>query len=531
MDNTVCIIGSGPTGIAAAHCLIERGISVCLLDGGLKLENHRQANLEKLSGLSPFEWAQSEVEFLKGDMKATDSGVAVKLTYGSDYPYRDAERIFLNPNKEIGVAASLGCGGFSSVWGAAMLPYLPEDTADWAIKIDDLSEHYKAVIKLTGLAGREDALGERFPLYGRSHNLVPLSSHIKSFLSDLEKSETELKRRGVLFGQSRLAVAERNLHGTECAACRLCMYGCPYGLIYNSADALPELRKSSLFTYHTDVIVERFSENETGATVYARHRESGQKLVFNAKRLMIGAGVLSTARLVLESMNDYDSEVTLKDSQYFLLPLLRFAATKEAENEPQTTLSQAFIEVLDEAVSDKSVHLQIYGYNELYRQAIEHKLRVFGNITNPAINAFLRRFILIQGYLHSDYSHSIRLRLEKSAKPDAISKLSMKVRHNPETDEKLKKLIAKLASLRSIFKAVPLKYLLKKGEVGRGFHTGGTFPMRVQPEKFETDTLGRLPNWKKIHLIDASVFPSIPANTITFTAMANAHRVASQIEV
>jgi choline dehydrogenase-like flavoprotein len=55
--------------------------------------------------------------------------------------------------------------------------------------------------------------------------------------------------------------------------------------------------------------------------------------------------------------------------------------------------------------------------------------------------------------------------------------------------------------------------------------------MRDQPQKFETDTLGRLPAWDKIHLIDASVFPSVPASTITLTAMANAHRIASQIDI
>jgi len=31
-----------------------------------------------------------------------------------------------------------------------------------------------------------------------------------------------------------------------------------------------------------------------------------------------------------------------------------------------------------------------------------------------------------------------------------------------------------------------------------------------------------------VHLLDASVFPSIPATTITLTVMANAHRIATQ---
>jgi choline dehydrogenase-like flavoprotein len=31
----------------------------------------------------------------------------------------------------------------------------------------------------------------------------------------------------------------------------------------------------------------------------------------------------------------------------------------------------------------------------------------------------------------------------------------------------------------------------------------------------------------RVHLVDASVLPSIPATSITFSVMANAHRIAS----
>jgi choline dehydrogenase-like flavoprotein len=41
--------------------------------------------------------------------------------------------------------------------------------------------------------------------------------------------------------------------------------------------------------------------------------------------------------------------------------------------------------------------------------------------------------------------------------------------------------------------------------------------------------LGRLAAWDNIHLVDASVFPSVPATTFTLTVMANAHRIASRV--
>ena len=72
---------------------------------------------------------------------------------------------------------------------------------------------------------------------------------------------------------------------------------------------------------------------------------------------------------------------------------------------------------------------------------------------------------------------------------------------------------------------VPLLPMLKIAEPGRSFHTGGSFPMATQPRGFQTDLLGRLPGWKHTHAVDATVFPSIPATTITLSVMANAHRI------
>jgi len=69
--------------------------------------------------------------------------------------------------------------------------------------------------------------------------------------------------------------------------------------------------------------------------------------------------------------------------------------------------------------------------------------------------------------------------------------------------------------------------MLKAADPGRGFHTGGSFPMSNAPTGFQSDTLGRTHGLKRIHLVDSSTMPSIAATTVTFTAMANAHRIGS----
>jgi choline dehydrogenase-like flavoprotein len=51
--------------------------------------------------------------------------------------------------------------------------------------------------------------------------------------------------------------------------------------------------------------------------------------------------------------------------------------------------------------------------------------------------------------------------------------------------------------------------------------------MRRNPGAFEVDLQGRPTGFSRVHLVDASVFPSLPATTITLSVMANAHRIGS----
>jgi choline dehydrogenase-like flavoprotein len=98
---------------------------------------------------------------------------------------------------------------------------------------------------------------------------------------------------------------------------------------------------------------------------------------------------------------------------------------------------------------------------------------------------------------------------------------------NEATRPLLRKLMRKLLRHTRSLGAVPLAPLLRVGLPGQGFHTGGSFPMRDRPGAFETDVLGRVAGLARIHAVDATVFPTIPATTITLTAMANAHRIGS----
>jgi choline dehydrogenase-like flavoprotein len=187
-------------------------------------------------------------------------------------------------------------------------------------------------------------------------------------------------------------------------------------------------------------------------------------------------------------------------------------------------LSQIFIEIF----SPQTVHLQVYSYNDLIGKAVRKSLGPLRNTLESLARELENRLLLIQGFLHSDHSSQIAVTL-RSSSGGTPERLELKPIINPEARKAVGSVVRKLMKNSLKLGAIPLPMLLQFAEPGRSFHSGGTFPMRDNPGEFETDILGRPSGWKRIHAVDATVFPSIAATTITLTAMANAHRIGSQV--
>ena len=430
MASMIYVIGSGPTGVAAAAALLKGNQQVTMLDAGFQLEPERRQIVNQLAMGQPADWPAASVARMKDGFSANGAGIPLKYCYGSDFPYRDTGRWLPQEAAGVGLLPSLAQGGLSNVWGGAVLPYLPAELARWPISFEQLAPHYQAVLSWMGLSARHDDLAELFPLCHSNPEALPISRQADGLLRDLQRHRQELRSRGIWFGSSRLAVRAKDPRHVPCAACGLCMYGCPYGLIYNAQSTLADLRRNADFSYRGGVIVERFSESGGRVRISIKSAVDGGRTVLEGSRLYVGAGVLSSTRLVLESLEAFDQPLTLRDSQYFLLPLVRYRRTPAVAKEALHTLSQVFLEVFDRDLSEHSVHLQIYGYNDLFRQALESSLGCAAAVMRPIVGQFLERFLLIQGYLHSDLSATIEATLQKASRGQP-SRLRLVPRLNP----------------------------------------------------------------------------------------------------
>jgi ferredoxin len=523
--DTHCVIGSGPAGAAAASALLARGAQVLMLDAGIELEPDCAQIVRELSQKNPADWPPAKSASLHGGKGDNLKGLPHKKLFGSDFPYRETEAK-IPWRGDDALRPSLALGGLSNVWGSTVLPLRESDIADWPIKRSDLDEHYRAAAKIMGLAARRDDLEELFPIHAANAVALKPSRQAELVLKNLERRRDALRDHGWLFGQSRMAIrAADSPRGPGCVYCGHCMTGCVYGCIYNSAFTIRELQQQPNFRYERDIIVTRLRENADAnadtVSIEGFHRQTGRPVEFGARRVYLGAGVIPTAQIVLRSQNAFDQPLTLRDSQYFLFPIILARGGGDVQNEALHTLSQVFIELNHQRISRRSVHLQIYTYSDLIAGAVRQSLGGLKFLA-PALQ---KRLLIVQGYLHSDESASIEMTLKRDGQRDF---LQLEPVLNPETPLVVKRVVGELFKQCRALGGFVVPPMLQIARPGRGFHCGSSLPMRAQPGNFESDLLGRPSGWSRIHVVDASVLPTVPATTITFSVMANAHRIASQ---
>jgi choline dehydrogenase-like flavoprotein len=518
------VIGSGPAAIAATYALVKHGYHVTVLDAGIDLEPERQRVVEHLQPLAYEDWDRASLRVLREGSGATVSGVPLKRVYGSDFPYRSAVEFLGLEREHVAGFTSLARGGLSNVWGSAVMPFRLSDLADWpAVTRDALGAAYGGVFEFMPLAATEDDLAQTFPLYINRPQAFTPSSQAKALLDRMHQHRDRLHERGITFGRSRLAVqASGGPNGLDCVYCGMCMYGCPRDLIYKSSHTLDDLVRAGHVTYVPDVVVDQLSEDGTTVHIQVHHRTSGQHGPLEADRVFVACGGFGTARLMLNSLSARGATLKMGDSQYFLLPVMAVKGERGVSRARLHTLAQIFIELEDQELSSYPVHLQLYTYNDLYANAMRAMFGPVYPLVSPPATVMLNRLMVIQGYLHSNVSSTASVTLENG-------KLIARRKENPGAVRSVKAITKMLRRNRRSLGFSPITPMLKIGDHGQGAHIGGTFPMRDIPGPFESDVLGRPYGAQRVHLVDGSVLPSIPATTVTLSIMANAYRIASEV--
>lgn len=491
--------------------LIARGQSVTLVDGGQTLSEQLRQRRDTFASKPAQAWTPEDIATWQSPQLQPSGALTLRL--GSTHAQNPSADLFA-PETQFAGRSSYAAGGLSNVWGAAVLPYRQADIEAWPVRASDLAAHYQAVSEFMPISGAPGGdLQDLFPDFDAS-GLRPLASgpQARELLDRLSRQQTRLRARGVAFGPARQAVRG------DCHLCGQCLHGCPWSMIYSAEQTLNQLRQSERFTYQPGALVSRLSQDGEVCRVLLA---DGTQIT--ADKVFVAAGVYETARLVLASLPDNDRSLTLQDSRQFFLPMLhRWGNRQDPANAPLHTLTKAFIEIDDDTVSPYLTHSQIYSWNEFYaREMIENYGRWLPG-SRAVFEALSKRLLVAQTFVHSEHCDQVELRLDAKT-----NRLVPTIVPNAEMKPTIKRAAAALARAMSKAGLQPLGFAKRIEGPGASFHSGGTLPMSDAPGLLQTDPLGRLSGFEQVHIVDASVLPSIPASTITFTVMANAHRIGS----
>lgn len=500
----VIVVGTGPTAVSALSALVERGEEILLLDAGKGEEVFCPSGVTE-----PFPRIQ-------------DPGVSLLHKEDSGFfPAKPRSReVFATPPfplpEGIEIPTAHAVGGLSRLWGGAILPAHPRDLKEWPLPYEELIFHYRKVLSFIRVSGEKDPLCEEFPLLTDELDPLPLHPGVIPFWERLRRFSDPLREQGILVGRARIAL---RLYGgvSFCTLCGLCFSGCPYDLIYHSAETLTQLLSGGNISYTPGVVVERIEESARKVIVYTRRKEDGLYERWEGERVYLACGALESSAIVLRSLPPGSHRLPLRSSHIFLIPFLGWDRIPSRQG---PSLAQLFFELTGICPCDHTVHLQLYAPSEPLRDLVSARL----NELFPFLPGFFQEtleehLLFFLGFFHSDHSH--RFLIESTP-----SGWSLTLERNPQVRRMVFRVMGRLWRNPRAFPGLSFP-LWELTPIGRGMHFGASFPIRKDPSGYACDLMGRPCGFSRIHLVDTSSLPSLPASTLTLTAMANAHRIAS----
>lgn len=524
----VLVVGSGASGVHFALTLLRRGKRVTLVDVG-----HPgapavapEATLNGLKARLPdpaayFLGDRFEGVLLPGDPAEyygipPSKGHVFRPLDGFDFEARGFAPLF-----------SFARGGLAEVWTGGCYPFHDEDLRDFPFGWTELEPRYAEIARRIGISGTTDDLASFLPPHA---NLLPPlepDGHTRHLLDAYGRKRARLHRRGFRLGRSRVAALTTDLGERKaCTYLGRCLWGCPTGAFYTPSLTLEAMRSDPNFEYVSGVEAVSFRANEGGRIVSlsVRRLADGAVEELALDRLVLAAGTLGTARIVLRSLRGAGVASPalsgLMDNRQVLVPFVspaRAGRRFEDESYPFHLLALT-LDAPDprETVFGLVTTLKTALVHPI-AQALPFDLRTSLDLTR-ALHAALG---LVNVNFHDTRREGNRVTLD----PDD-GRLAIEYAPPPGESGRVREALRRLRRALWTLGAVAAPGMARRRPMGASVHYAGTLPMSREGGPGTTTPSCRSRDFENLWIADGSTFPFLPAKNVTFTLMANAVRVA-----
>lgn len=465
------IVGSGPSGCAAAAALIERGERPVVVDGG---------HVSTPTASPGSEHSQNEP--------------GRKSWFGSEQAYAQTSPPQLLYARSVLARASYGVGGFSRVWGATA------ELQDWADWPEDCRPSLQDEERLWELLPRAVTSwpDEQSP----GANAIPGSPSSRRVMQRLRYSKATQRW---IIQPSAVAIETRPSAPGHCVPCGQCLTGCPRDAIWYSGSVIQSWAARGLVDHRPGVIVERLNEARGVVRVAVRDPRGVRKTLM-ARHVLVAAGALASAGIAIAS--GYRQSLYLKDTATAFGGIIT-AHRASGLDCLAHGLSQWWI-----SDSDHRFLAQVYA------PSLENSTRLAVRV--PRLLRHLKVLELAALHIHPVVAY-----LNETESGGLVVKRSgQKIVVNVHDGGASRSMDRWLRALSRTLRRRGLLMPVGTFEItppGTGYHSGASLPHGV-----ETDSLGRVAGSRRVHFVDSSVIPTISVGSITPTVMINALRITRQ---
>ncbi len=526
------VVGSGCTGAIAAQTLVEKGVQVMMLDGGVTAGN--------LPGLIPDkdyltikrEDLNQHEYFLGRNFEGIPFGnvkTGEHLTPPRKFMLHKVQEWMPLVSETFTPLESLSLGGLGNGWGLGCCMFSAAELNRAGLDASKMNTAYEWVGRHIGISGSNDDTGRYTS--GQFSELMPameMDSTGKNLYQNYQRKKAQLNKQGFYMGRTALALLTRDKEARKAYQYKDLDFYCDKDKsAYRPAFTVEELKKQNNFTYVGGLVAMKFTEENGYVKIECRSHENGETVFFECRKLVLATSCLSTARIVLRSYQAYDTPLPVISNPYSYLPAIQpYMLGRDADQHKVGFAQLSLFYDGDHTNTDVAMS-SIYSYRSLMAFHILKETPMSTRHGYEFLQYMMPAFT-IAGLFHPEHGgQSKYLQLKKHSQ--SLAGDALHVNYKLTDNETLKvahteKLFTKALRTLNCF-------VLKKMNPGHGsgIHYAGTLPFSDNNEKFKLLPNGRLGQTSNVYVADGSGFTYLPAKGLTYSLMANAHNVALNI--
>lgn len=525
----VLVVGSGPGGVNVAARLVEAGLRVTMLDYGNRDEHYADLIPRRpFSELRRDDPAQHRY-FLGDRFEGIPFGpvrVGAQLTPPRMHILADAAERQPVDSPDFAASMSLARGGLGAGWSAGVFPFTDEELGDMGLSLAEMQPHYDAVAERIGVAGNHDDLERFLPPSPAIMPGLQLDSNAEVVWARYQRKRAALNTEGFFLGQTRLAVCTRPHRGRGAYDyLDLDYWADTDRSVYRPQWTLDELLARPNFTYLDRRFVHAFTQTEGRVVVDVEHADTRTAERHEARALVLAAGTFSTARIVLRSLDRYDTPLPFVCNEYAYVPTLNLGMLGRPGRDRRASLAQLTAMVQLEHPRRRVIQAQLFSYRSLLTFKLMKEVPLSGRQALRILRVLIPNFAIL-GIHHEDRpgpGKTCVLRRGTNG-PDRLE-----ITYRPTPEETATQRADERLLLRGFRRlgCIPLK-AIRPGH-GSSIHYAGTFPITPHDAPLTCDRDSRLRGTRAVYLADGSVFPWLSPKGLTFNIMANADRVGVRL--